>query len=141
MPDLRFYTEYIIQLGATRVAKTLYSVSIGVLGTLILVAFLTSLLPAASISRLLPLIIGFNAALTGYNLIEKTRNGYTHKRLAALTAGLAVVAGAAVFLNLLFWKLAGSSLIGMEQLLMLLPVGIITSGLGGVLAVRYLKLS
>lgn len=141
MLDIGYFTDYLIRLGATRWGQTLYSVSIGVVGAIILVGFLSNLMTAAAIETLLPLIIGFNTALTGYNVIEKTRDSFLHKRLVSMAAGLAVVLLATVGLNLLFRKLAGINLIGMGRLSLLLIVGMVTSGLGGVLAVRYLKLS
>ena len=140
MLDFSYYTDYLLRLGATRWGQALYSVSIGVVGAIILVGFLSSLMTSAAIDALLPVIIGFNTALTGYNVIEKTRDGFRRKRLVSMGAGLAVVLVATVGLNLLFWKLAGISLIGMGKLSLLTLVGIITSGLGGALAVRYLKL-
>jgi hypothetical protein len=141
MFDIGYYTDYLIRLGSTRWGQTLYSVSIGVIGAIILVGFLASLMTTAAIETLLPVIIGFNTALTGYNVVEKTRDGFMRKRLVSMGAGLAVVLVATVGLNLLFWKLAGINLIGMGNLSLLLIVGMVTSGLGGALAVRYLKLS
>jgi hypothetical protein len=141
MLDIGYYTDYLIRLGSTRWGQTLYSVSIGVVGAIILVGFLSNLMTTAAIETLLPVIIGFNTALTGYNVIEKTRDGFMRKRLVSMAAGLAVVLIATVGLNLLFWKLAGTILIGIGKMSLLLFVGMVTSGLGSALAVRYLKLS
>jgi len=55
-------------------------------------------------------------------------------------AGLAVVLVATLALNLLFWRIAGIRLVSLDKLLILVPVGLVTSWLGGALAVKYFKL-
>jgi hypothetical protein len=108
---------------------------------MLLVVFFTGILPTAVIETLLPLIIGFNTALTGYMVIEKTRNRFVRKRTLAMGAGVAVVLVTALLLNLLFLQWVGFNLIGLESLPALLLVGIVTSVLGGMLAVKYFNLN
>lgn len=141
MLDISYYTDYLIRLGSTRMGQTLYSISIGVVGALILVGFLSSFMTTTAMDTLLPFIIGFNTALTGYNVIEKTRAAFRHKGLVAMGAGLAVILVAAAALNLIFWRLAGIRLVTMGNFWILVIVGIVTSWLGGTLAIKYLKLN
>lgn len=121
--------------------QSIYSVLVGAIGAVILVLFLTGGQYTATIDNLLPLIIGFNTALTGYMLIEKTRKAFTRKRTVSMGAGVAVVLVATVLLNFIFVQWAGVTLIGFDNLLLLLLVGVITSGLGGSLAVKYFSLN
>jgi len=79
--------------------------------------------------------------IDGYMLIEKTRNAFIRKRLAAICSGGSMVLVSASLLNLMFFRGAGIFLINIEQLVILLLVGIITSGLGGSLAIRYFNLN
>lgn len=118
----------------------IYSILAGSMGAIILVLFLTGMSLATSIGGILPVIIGFNTALTGYMVLEKTRNAFTHKRLAAICSGAAVVVITALLLNIMSLWGAGVFLIGIEQLMVLVCTGIIASGLGGILAIKYFKL-
>lgn len=141
MFDISYFTDYVIRLGATRLGQTLYSICVGVVGTLILVGFLSSFMAPTAMDALLPFIIGFNTALTGYNVIEKTRGAFRHRRLVAVGAGLTVVLVAAAAMNLIFWRLAGIGLVSMGKFWILIIVGSVASWLGGVLAIKYLKLN
>jgi hypothetical protein len=151
MIDIQTYGDYLIKLGQTRTGRSLQRLVVGIVGVLILTGFFYALMTPRGVAKLFPLIIGFNTALTGYGLIESTRDGYRRKRLAAVVAGLIVVLVATAVVNLLFLKLAGPNpggfnpegwgLIGLAKLWILLPVGIVTSWLGGALAVKYLNLN
>ena len=141
MLNIHYYTDYFIKIGSTRWGRSIYSVLVGAIGAVILVLFLTGGQYTATIDNLLPLIIGFNTALTGYMIIEKTRKAFTRKRTVSMAAGVAVVLVATVLLNVIFGQWAGVTLIGFDNLLLLLLVGLTTSGLGGSLAVKYFSLN
>ena len=133
-------TRSIMKIGSTRIFKVLMSVLAGSIGTLILTLFLTGMSYQASIGNLLPVLIGFNAALSGYMVIEKTRNAFKYKRLAAMCTGVIMVSVTAYLLNVLFFRGAGFYLIDPGLFMMLFGVGAIASLLGGILAIKYLKL-
>ena len=85
-----FNLESFFEICSTAYVKAAYSVLVGAVGTVILVAFFNMVVtPAASI-KFLPVIIAFNAALTGYMVLEKTRSFFQHKWLIAVISGLAV---------------------------------------------------
>ena len=132
--------HHILKIGSTRSGKVIYSVLAGSMGAVILVLFLTGMTYSATIGDLLPVIIGFNTAITGYMVLEKTRDGFTHMRLAAIGSGVVMVLFTAAVLNIMFLRGAGIVLIGIEQLMILVLVGIITSGLGGLLAIKFFSL-
>lgn len=140
MFNIHYYTDGIMNMCATRPGKIFYSVLAGSLGAIILVLFLTGMTFTTAIGDILPVIIGFNTALTGYMALEKTRNGFKHKRSIAIGSGVTMVLVTAALLNIIFFRGAGIFLIDVEQLVTLLFVGIVTSGLGGMLAIKYLGL-
>ncbi|MBW2634532.1 MAG: hypothetical protein JRE14_10510, partial [Deltaproteobacteria bacterium] len=120
---------------------TFYSVCVGAMGAVILVVFLAGILQTGGIEKVLPVIIGFNAALTGYMAVEKSRNEVMRKNLLSMGSGVSMVLLATAGLNILFYHWAGYSLVGIGMLTILLVVGVIASGLGGKLCTKYLKLS
>jgi hypothetical protein len=134
------YTDYLVKIASTRFGKVFYSILAGALGNLILVIFLSIMVHGATIGSLLPVIIGFNAAITGYMVLEKTRNGFTHKRTVAIGSGIAMVLVTVVILNLLFFQGSEVYLIFIEDLIALLLAGIVASWLGGMLAIKYYNL-
>ena len=141
MFNIHYYTDYIIKLGSTRYGKIFYSVSAGAIGAVILVAFLAGFLRAGAIEKVLPVIIGFNAALTGYMAVEKSRHIVRRQHLLAMGSGITMVLLATIFLNIIFFQWAGFILVGLGTLLIMLAVGLIASGLGGKLCAKYMELN
>jgi hypothetical protein len=140
MFDIHLLSDHLMKMGSSRLGRTLGRVAVGVVGVLVLVGFLFVVFTPRVVESLFPVVVGFNTALTGYGVIDKTREGFEHKRLVAMGAGLVVVLAAMVATNLLFWQLAGTIPIGLEKIWVLLPVGIATSWLGSALAIRYFNL-
>ena len=140
MFNIHYYTHYLMKIGDTRPGKVFYSILAGSIGAVILVLFLTGMTYTVSIGNVLPVIIGFNTALTGYMTLEKTRDGFKYKRAVAIGSGAVMVLVTAALLNLIFLRGAGIFLVDVEQLMTLLFIGIVTSGLGGMLAIKYLSL-
>lgn len=140
MFNIHYYIRHILNIGSTRPGKVFYSILAGSLGAIILVLFLTGMTYTATIGNVLPVIIGFNTALTGYMALEKTRDGFKHKRTVAIGSGAVMVLVTAALLNIMFFRGAGIFLIDAGQLMTLLFIGVVTSGLGGMLAIKYLSL-
>lgn len=141
MFDIQYYIDYVERLGNTWFGKTLYSVCVGAIGVVILAAFLSGILAVSAVEKLLPVIVGFNAALTAYMTVEKTRNMVARKQAISIGAGVAMVLVAVLGLNILYYKWAGYSLVGIGMLVILLVVGIIAASLGGKLCTKYLELN
>lgn len=120
--------------------KIAYSIIVGVLGSLLLVVFFTTLMSYGTIERLLPWVIGFNAALTGYNMIKRTNNRINYKRISAVGSGILMVIITVVLINIIFFDLMGGYLIYINELIFLIAIGAVFSGLGAILAVKYINL-
>ncbi|MEA1947855.1 MAG: hypothetical protein U9N83_11220 [Thermodesulfobacteriota bacterium] len=120
--------------------KIAYSIIVGVLGSLLLVVFFTTLMSYGTIEKLLPWVIGFNAALTGYNMIKRTNNRINYKRISAVGSGILMVIITVVLINIIFFNLMGGYLIYINELIFLIAIGAVFSGLGAILAVKYINL-
>jgi hypothetical protein len=133
---------YLWAMNKTDQVKTIaYPIIVGIIGSLVLVGFFTSLMSFDTIEKLLPYIIGFNAALTGYNLIKKTDNSLKFKRIFAISSGVLMVITTAVVLDLVMLHLMGSYLIYLTDAIFLIIIGGVSSGLGAILAIKYLNMN
>lgn len=119
--------------------KIAYSLMVGVLGSLLLVVFFTTLMSYGTIEKLLPYVIGFNAALTGYNLINRANNCLKFERISAVGSGITMVIITVVLINVIFFNLMGGYLIYINELIFLIGIGAVFSGLGAILAIKHLK--
>ena len=120
--------------------KVAYAVFSGVCGTLLLVMFCAAFLDLYQVVKYLPWMIAFNTAMTGFSLIEKTRDSIGHKHLAALCAGLVNVVLTCVIFMIFSLYFLGENLIGSRMILFLLIIGAVCSAIGAWLAVKYFKL-
>ena len=136
-----FNLESVYEICSTAYGKAVYSILVGAVGTVILVAFFNMVVTPVDSIKFLPVIIAFNAALTGYMVLEKTRSFFQHKWLVAVISGLAVTLLSFFALNTLFLHIAGLLLINWTQLLIMLAIGIGASWFGGVLAINHLGLN
>jgi hypothetical protein len=133
---------YLWAMNKTDQVKTIaYPIIVGIIGSLVLVGFFSSLMSFDTIEKLLPYIIGFNAALTGYNLIKKTDNSLKFKRIFAISSGVLMVITTAVILDLVMLHLMGSYLIYLTDAIFLIIIGGVSSGLGAILAIKYLNMN
>jgi hypothetical protein len=112
----------------------------GVFGSVLLVIFFTGLMSIETIGKFLPFVIGFNTALTGYNLLRRTKNKFKYKRIWGLISGIRTVVITVFILNGLFFYLTGGCIIYIMDLFLLISVGFVFSWLGAVLEIRYLHL-
>ena len=129
-------------MNKTDQVKTIaYPIIVGIIGSLVLVGFFTSLMSFDTIEKLLPYIIGFNAALTGYNLVKKADNSLNFKRIYAISSGVLMVIITSVILNLVMLHLMGGYLIYLTDAIFLIIIGGVLSGLGAILAIKYLNMN
>jgi hypothetical protein len=113
---------------------------IGIFGTVLLVMFFAGLMTMGTIEKLLPFIIGFNAALTGYNLIRRMKDRLKYNRIWSVISGITLVVGVTLILNIAFYYLTGGHIVYMTNFLILALIGGVFSWLGTILAIRYFKL-
>ncbi len=124
----------------TLLRQTAAAVLIGVGGTLLVTVFLTTLLPVFKVLHFIPWLIGFNSAMTGYCLVDKTRDVLKRRQLIAAAAGLTnalITAAALIFLSGYAME---ANLFGPWQVVFFTVIGIVGSSFGAWLAARYFKL-
>lgn len=121
--------------------KFIYAIFIGAFGTVLLVVFFGGLMSINTVGKLLPFIIGFNAALTGYNLISRAKDSLKYKRTWCVISGTIMVAGVVLILDVLFFYLTGSYMIYMTDVLLLILIGAVLSWLGSILAIKSMDLT
>jgi len=117
-----------------------YAVFTGVCGTLILVVFLNAILNVFQVMKIVPFIVAFNTAMTGYSLIDKCRERLRRKHVWALSAGLltaVITVGLLMTFSLYF---LGENLLGSKLSLFLIVIGAVCSELGALLAAKYLNI-
>ena len=120
--------------------KFIYSMFIGVFGSILIVMFFTGVMSMGTIEKLLPFIIGFNAALTGFNLMTRTKDSLKYKRLWSLLSGIILVVGVTLILNIAFYYLTGDDIVFMTDFFILAVTGGVFSCLGAILAIKYYNL-
>ena len=117
--------------------KFVYSTFVGVFGTILLFLFSNTFLNVFEALSFIPWIIALNTAITGYSLLDKTKNLLTHKHVSSIGAGILNVIITYVILTLLFVYLVGESFFDTRDLILFLIIGIVCSELGALLAIKY----
>lgn len=112
----------------------------GIIGTLILAGFLASIMSLELLSMLLPFIIGANASISGYMLIERTEDEIERKNTMAAAVGLLVALLSFIAVNAICFKIGEFFLMSGFQAMAATIIGIIGGWSGGVLAEKYRKL-
>ena len=121
-------------------ANCLKATLIGIVGVVLLVIFCAGLIRIGTINKLLPFIIGFNAALTGYNLVRRADGRLKYKRMWSVAAGIIMAIGAVLILNIVSRYYTGGDIVYIADLLILVLIAGVFSFLGAILAIRYFKL-
>jgi hypothetical protein len=117
-----------------------WSMLAGTVGTLILSGFFSGIMSLDTLAMLLPMIVGANAAISGYMLIERTEDEIKRKKTMAAAVGTMVALGSFISVNALCFQVAGFFLMSVYQGLAATATGIIGGWSGGVLAVKYKEL-
>lgn len=113
-----------------------WSLLSGIIGILILAGFFSCIMSMETVSMLLPLIVGANAAISGYMLIERGEQ-IGHKKTLSATVGMMVAVLSFVSVNFLCFQIAGFFLMTWPQALAATIVGTVGGWSGGLLAVKY----
>lgn len=116
--------------------KFIYAIFIGVFGAVLLVMFFAGLMTMGTIERLLPYIIGLNAALTGYNLISKIKEDLKYKRSWSVISGIIVVSAVVLILNIVFYYFTDGYIVDVVAFLFLVVIGGVFGWLGSILAIK-----
>jgi len=116
------------------------AILIGVGGSLLLILFLSTILHVSSVRAYIPWIIAFNGAMSGYSLVDKTRDTVRRKKLTSAMIG-AAIAGITILMMVVMSTLyIGENLLTLNDVIFFLLGGVIGSELGTLLGVKYFKL-
>jgi hypothetical protein len=107
---------------------------------LLIVLFLTCFMPLTETVRYIPWIIGFNTAVAGYTLTDRTREQIQHQKVAGAGAGFLVAATACITLNLMAGYMTGIGLIYWTDMLFFTIIGTGFGWIGAVLSMKYLAI-
>ena len=117
------------------------AVLIGVCGTILVIMFLATILPLSKAVNFIPWLIGFNTAVSGYSLVEKTRASLKHRHMASIGAGISNVLITAGVLSGLSVYAIGINLVSTVDLMIFLVIGAACSEFGAWLGAKYHKLN
>jgi hypothetical protein len=126
---------------APLLGKIAYCILTGIFGTTVLIAFLSVFMELYSVVSFIPWIIAFNTAITGYSLIEKTRDVLKYKQLSSICTGILNVIITYFILSMISFYLFGENLFTKWDFALFLVIGIVCSELGALLAIKYFKLN
>lgn len=84
----RYTVDKIKQFSSSPTGMYLYTLVTGLIGILILLSFLSMIFTTAALPLILPAIIGFNGAASGYGITEKRHNNFTYKKLNLISIAI-----------------------------------------------------
>ena len=125
---------------APLLGKAAYCILAGVFGTAVLIAFLSVFMELYRVVSFVPWIIAFNTAMTGYSLLDKTRDTLKYKQIFSISAGVLNVIITYFLLSLLSFYFFSENLFTQWDFALFLIIGIVCSELGALLAIKYFKL-
>ncbi len=126
----------LFELTDNRFLAAVYAVAIGLGGCLVLMFFLSGLMGINGVHSAIAWIVGFNALLTGFNLVEKTR-GRISKRIYGVLVGMVVGLGSyGAWIGVVHYLWGGWALVWTDPLVLLF-VGGVCGGFGSMLACKY----
>jgi len=125
---------------APLLGKFAYSILAGVFGVAVLAMFLAVFIELHRVVPFLPWIIAFNTAMTGYSLIDKTRDTLKYKQVSSIIAGILNVIITCLLLSIFSLYFFGENLFSIWDFALFLIIGIVCSELGALLAIKYFKL-
>jgi len=125
---------------APLLGKVAYCILTGIFGTAVLIIFLAVFMELYRIVSFIPWIIAFNTAMTGYSLIEKTRETLKYKQISSISAGILNVIITYFILVIISFYLFDENLFTKLDFALFLVIGIVCSELGALLAIKYFKL-
>jgi cytochrome bd-type quinol oxidase subunit 2 len=111
----------------------------GIVGTILLVGFLSTLLHLFTVVKLIPYLVGLNGLIIGFYLLEKTKDELRHKHVALLVISMIFVSVIFVVLNIFFLYEVGEYVLTIRNLIFYLIIAIFCTEFGALLAIKYIK--
>jgi hypothetical protein len=126
-----------IQCELPTIQSFLWSLLTGIIGSLILTVFLHSIMSPELLSLIIPLIVGFNAATSGFMLIERTAGEIKREKTSAAIAGMMVALLSLLAVNTLSLKVDGFPLVPDSLAIGATFIGTLAGWSGGILAIKH----
>lgn len=120
--------------------QVLSSMLTGLIGSLLLVLFLTGLMPLGATVKYLPWIFAFNASLAGYTLLDRNPDKLRYKKLSGVGVGFLVAAPGCLLLNVLTFKMTGMGLVEGSEMIFFILIASLSGGFGAWLAIAYARI-
>ena len=117
-----------------------WSILIGVGGNMLIFLFLMTFMHIFAAIKFVPWIIAFNTAVSGYSLVDKTRNLIKRKKLFAVLMGAVIALITCGLLVILSIFIARENFLAIHDVVFFLVIGVIGSELGALLGIKYFKL-
>ncbi|RUA00529.1 MAG: hypothetical protein DSY89_06360 [Deltaproteobacteria bacterium] len=133
LQDNKLSISFFNRLTASLPGAIIYSILAGVIGALILMIYLGGMVATESLMKWIPWILGFNTAITGYSLIDKTMERLHNKRIYAVGSGVIVVVTVCLVLTL---TSEFGNIVTPAQLAMYGIIGVIFSGFGAWVSIK-----
>jgi len=122
------------------IGQLFYSIVIGAAGNLVLVVFIGGIASMHVVFLLLPWMVGFNAAMTGYMAAERTRLFYEVKSWLGGAAGGTSGLLTSGLIDIIGRRLTGYPLIQPGDHALLVAIGLVCGALGCWLARKYYQI-
>lgn len=101
----RYTVDKIKEFTASPLGVLLYSLVTGVIGIIILLGFISLVLSPSALTPILPVIIAFNGAASGYSLIDRGTINFPHRKsVLVLIAALLTITGCSVITLFCPWE-------------------------------------
>lgn len=133
-------TDFFSKIKSSVWGQVLYSTMTGLFGSLLLVLFLTGLMPLGETVRYLPWILGFNASVTGYTLLDRMGDRLSAPKLTGAGMGALIAMLVCNLLNALALKTSGIALMGAVEMLLFIGIAFLSGSAGAWLAVAYARI-
>ena len=112
----------------------------GVVGTMILTGFFITIMSVELLAMLLPVVVAFNAAISGYMLIDRGGEAIHRPHVISATVGIGVAMVSFIAINSICFHMGGFVLMSGTQALVAGGMAVVGAWCAGVLAVKYHQL-
>lgn len=109
----------------------------GIGGNIVILAFLMTFLHIFETIRFMPWILAFNAALTGFALVDKTGNHPAYLKTISAAAGLFNVMVTGSLFAAASVLLFGDLYLAARDIGFFMVIGVVCSEIGSLLAIKY----
>ncbi len=118
-----------------------YCVLTGVTGTMVLAMFASTFTELHRLGSLIPWMMAFTAAGTGYSLMDKTGSSLKYKHMTSSAAGIISAILTGIILTLLSYYFLGENIFTIGDFSLFFIIALVCCELGALLAIKYFNLT